>query len=238
MSVEFIPAAHVRAATQRIAAARQRAVDAHGAPPPSPDARYWEPLFEANAVEVLAALPAITLAAGFVVRYRFFGQRGHDLLVRPFVARARTDVDVVRQLLDWHAPPDSIASALAAAPTQDVELLYHHFAFPPTAVGVFEYWLAMQELWASARWIHSHVIASVAELSQMTARDGWEVVQPVETYEPAVVRTDAGARLAVLVFSPLRRFEVSLQQVEIGTDQSLRYADSILVASGPRGYVA
>ena len=169
MSVEFIPAAHVRSLTQRVQEARQRALDRHGVPPGELLAGYWEALFEANAAEVLAVLPAVTLHPGFVVRYRFFGQRGRDLLVRPFVARSTTDVDPVRRLLDWHPPPDSVASARAGVPTQDVDLLYRHFSFPPTAAAAFEYWLAMQELWASTLWVHSHLITSAVELSQITA---------------------------------------------------------------------
>ena len=235
--VEFIPAQHVRTLTRHLDAARQRALDHCGAPPQRSETAYWERLFEANAAEVLAALPEVTLPAGFVVRYRYFGQRGRDLLVRPFVARATTDVATVRQLLDWHAPPDSAAGAQATVPTQDVELLYRHFTFPRTAVGFFEYWVVMQELWASQRWAHSHVIASAAELSQITNGEGWEVLQPVEAYQPAVVRSDDGARLAVLLQCPLSRFEISLQQIDILADQSLRYGEPVLVASGPRGYL-
>ncbi|MBI4517893.1 MAG: hypothetical protein HY699_18970 [Deltaproteobacteria bacterium] len=235
MSVEFIPAADVHALRRRIEEARQRALDGHGAPAAEPQASYWEPLFEANAAEVLRALPQVQLAAGYSVRYRFYGQRGRDLLVRPFVARTGTDVDSVRQLLDWHAPPDSLVAA--AAPTQDVALLYRHFTFCATASGVFEYWLAMQELWASARWAHSHLVASAAELSQITASEGWDVVQPIAAYEPAVVRGESGARLAVLLQCPLGRCEITLQQIEIGADQALRYGDPVLVARGPKGYL-
>src|SRR5262249_20685148 len=159
----------------------------------------WQTIFETTAAEVLAALPAVQLTPGFVVRYRFFGQRGGDLLVRPFVARPTTDVEAVRRLLDWHPAPDSVAPADAHRPTRDVDLLYRHCSHEPTATGVFEYWLAMQELWASQRWAHSHVIASATELSQITAAPGWQVVHPVEVYEPAVVRSDGTARLAVLV---------------------------------------
>jgi len=223
--------------TRHVQEARQRVLDTHGVPPPNPDERYWESLFEANAAEALAAVPDVRLAEGFVVRYRFYGQRGRDLLVRPFVARPGTDVGTVRQILDWHAPPDSVASALAKAPTQDVELLYRHFSFPRTAAGFFEYWLAMQELWASARWVHSHVIASAEELSQITASGDWQVPHPVEVYEPAVVLGDTGARLAVLVECPLQRFEITLQQIEIGPDQSLHYGEPVIVAQGPKGYV-
>lgn len=236
MSVEFVPAAHVTQLTQRITEARQRALDRCGAAPQQPDSVYWEQLFETNAAEVLAVLPAVTLPAGFVVRYRFFGQRGHDLLVRPFVARASTDVASIRQIIDWHPPPDSVATALIGNPTQDVALLYRHFTFPRTAVGVFEYWIAMQELWASQRWAHSHLIASAADLSQITSGEGWDVVHPVEAYEPAVVLNDNAARLAVLIESPLRRFTINLEQIEIAADQSLRYGEPVLVASGPRGY--
>ena len=237
MSVEFIPAAQVRAVTRRIEEARQRALDRIGPAPAQPDAGYWEPLFEANAAEVLAVLPSVQLAPGFIVRYRFYGQRGRDLLVRPFVARRDTDVDTVRHLLDWHAAPDSVAAARAAVPTQDVELLYRHFSYADTAVGVFEYWLAMQELWASARWAHSHLIASADELSQITAGERWQIVHPVEAYEPAVVRGEHGARLAVLVQCPIGRFEIALQQIEIASDHSLRYAEPVIVAQGPKGYV-
>ncbi|HVN87609.1 MAG TPA: hypothetical protein VMW17_22460 [Candidatus Binatia bacterium] len=238
MSVEFVPATHVRAVTKRIEEARQRALDRIGpAPSQPPTAVYWEPLFEANAAEVLAVLPSVQLAAGYVVRYRFYEQRNRDLLVRPFIARPGTDVDTVRQLLDWHAPPDSVASARASAPTQDVDLLYRHFFFPDTAVGVFEYWLAMQELWASARWAHSHLIASADELSQITAADSWEVIHPVEAYEPAVVRGGHGARLAVLVECPIGRCEITLQQIQIHPDHSLQYAEPVIVAQGPKGYV-
>ncbi len=236
MSVEFIPAAHVRAVTARIHAARQRAADRCGAAPAQADARYWERFFETNAAEVLGVLPAVQLAPGFVVRYRFFGEQARDVWVRPFVARRDTDVDTVRRLLDWHPAPDSITSILTIFPTQDVELLYRHFSYPPTAVGAFEYWLAMQELWASQRWTHSHLIASAEELSQITAAEGWQVVHPVEAYEPAVVLGDGSARLAVLLHCPLGRFQITLQQVEVAVDRSLRFAEPILVASGPRGY--
>lgn len=237
MAVEFIPAAHARAITARVEAARQRALDRCGVPPAAPDAAYWQTLFETNAAEVLAAVPTVRITPGCVVRYRFFGQHGGDLLVRPFVARATTDVESIRQLIDWHPAPDSVAASEAHRPTQDVELLYRHCSYEPTATGVFEYWLVMQELWASQRWAHSHVIASAAELSQITANPGWEVVHPVEAYEPAVVRSDGAARLAVLVHCPLRSFEITLQQIEIAADHSLRYGVPVLVASGPRGYV-
>ncbi len=236
-SVEFIPAAHARALTARIEQARQRALDRLGPAPQTRTAAYWQQLFEANAAEVLSELRNVTLSAGFVVRYRFFGERGGDLLTRPFVARSGTDIEVVRQLIDWHPPPDSLPGALSSAPTQDEQLLYRHFSFPRTSPGFFEYWLVMQELWASARWAHSHLIVCAEELSQIVAGDGWEVVHPVETYEPAVVLGDPGARLAVLVQCRLARFSISLQQIDIDAAGCLRYADSILVASGPRGYV-
>jgi hypothetical protein len=237
MSVEFIPAAHVHGLAQRIIEARQRALERCGVAR-QPDPAYWEQLFEANAAEVLAVLPAVTLPTGFVVRYRFFEQRGQDLLVRPFVARSSTDIGTIRQLIDWHPAPDSVATALAGNPTQDVALLYRHFGFPRTAIGVFEYWLAMQEVWASQRWAHAHLIASAVDLSQITSAAGWEVVHPVEAYAPAVVLSDSGARLAVLIESPIRRFTITLEQIEIAADQSLRYGEPVLVASGPRGYQA
>lgn len=237
MSVEFIPAARVRDLVERLQAARQRAVDQCGPPAAgAASAEYWELLFERNAAEVMATVPAVTLPAGFVVRYRFFGMRERDLLVRPFVARAATDVDTVRRLLDWHAPPDSQPAGAAAGYAGDVELLYRHFEFPRTALGYFEYWLVLQELWASQRWAHAHLIASASELSQITGGPGWEVIEPVQVYEPAVVLAGADARLAVLVESPLERFAIHLEQIDIGLDQSIRYAPRVLVASGPKGY--
>lgn len=238
MAVEFIPAAHVQDLRQRLQAARQRAVDACGPPAAAADDHYWEELFERNAAEILAEIPSVTLPSGHCVRYRFFGMRERDLLVRPFVARTTTDVAMVRRLLDWHAPPDArCAEQAARAPLQDVDLLYRHFSFPRTAVGYFEYWLLLQELWASQRWAFAHLIASTAELSQLTADPGWEIVEAVHACEPAVVLDDGGARLAVLLQSPLERFTIHLEQIEIGTDQSIRYAAPALIASGPKGYL-
>ena len=236
MSVEFIPAAHVAEVTRRIQSARQSATASCGPAPREPSAVYWEGLFETNATRVLAEIGSVHLNPGFVVRYRFFGEHGGDLLVRPFVARATTDVDTVRQLIDWHPAPDSVAGSRMMA-TQDVELLYRHFDFPRTAVGFFDYWITMQELWASSRWVHSHLITSADELRRITAGDGWEVVHPVQAYEPAIVLTSDSAQLAVLLQSPLRRFAIHLEQIEIGADHAVGYGESVLVASGPRGYL-
>ena len=237
MSVEFVSVTHVRAALQRVHEARHRATEHVSLPGADPSPEYWQTLFEANASEILAALPDIVLPSGYVVRYRFFGRQGSDLLVRPFVARATTDVEGVRHLIDWHAAPDSLSFSGRHVPTQDVDLLYRHFSFPKTATGFFDYWLAMQELWASGRWTHSHVIASAAELGQITGGEGWELLHPVEAYEPAVVLAGDSARLAVLVQCPLNRFEINLEQIDVAADNSLHYAERILVAAGPRGYV-
>ncbi|MBI3781922.1 MAG: hypothetical protein HY270_00825 [Deltaproteobacteria bacterium] len=237
MSVEFVPADHVRVTLKNVHEARRRADDAVGSPGAEPGAEFWEALFEANAVEVLSTLPDVKLTAGHVVHYRFFGQRGSDLLVRPFVARATTDIEPVRRLIEWHAPPDSLNLAARHVPTQDVALLYRHFTFAMTAIGVFDYWVAMQELWASARWTHSHIIASAAELSQLTSDSTWQMLHSVEACEPAVVVDDHTARLAVLMGCPLNRFEITLQQIDLLSDKSLRYGDPILVAAGPKGYV-
>ncbi len=237
MAVDFIPAAHVHAVSQRIGAARQRAVDQCGPPPQVDDTNYWESLFEANAAEVLSSLPEIALTGGRVVRYRYFGRHGGDLLVRPFVAGRHTDVAPVRRVLDWHPAPDSILPGQRSQATQDVEFLYRHFAFDRTPVGVFDYWLAMQEIWASARWAHSHLIASADELSQITSAEGWEVAHPVQTYEPAVVDDGASWRIAALVQSPLVRHAIHLQQVGICSDHAVEYGEPLLVASGPRGYI-
>jgi hypothetical protein len=124
-----------------------------------------------------------------------------------------------------------------AAPTQDVELLYNRFSFPRTAEGYFQYWVVMQELWASARWAYSHVVASAEELTQLLQGQGWQLHREVERCEPAVVRHGNGASLAVLIHCPLQRFEVALHRIEIDPQQAIHYEDSILVASGPRGYI-
>jgi len=125
----------------------------------------------------------------------------------------------------------------ATPTTLDVELLYRHFDFPRTAVGFCDYWVTMQELWASSRWVHSRIITSADELSRITAGDGWDVVHQVQAYEPAIVLTSDSAQLAVLLQSPLRRFAIHLEQIEISADHAVRYGESLLVASGPRGYL-
>jgi hypothetical protein len=235
--VEFVAAAHVRERLARLYAARQQASEQVGGSGATADPAYWESLFEANAAAVLTAIDSVGLPDGLAVRYRCYGQHGRDLLVRPFVARSSTDVSAIRRLIDWHPPPDSMSLEQRHAPTQDVDLLYRHFQISRTADGVFDYWMVMQELWASARWTHSHVLASAEELSQITAAPGWEVLHPVEQYQPAVVCSGDASRLAVLVQCPLQRFEINLQQIDIDAQQALHYADPILVASGPRGWV-
>jgi hypothetical protein len=234
--VEHLDPALLRALRARVAEARRTASDAM--PEERRDAddpAYWQELFERNAAAVMAALPRVHLAPGHAVSYRFYGRRDGDLLVRPFITRAGSDLSAIRRLLDWHAPPDATAPSGGAA--QDAELLYRFLSHEDSAAGVFEYFLAVQELWASQRWIHSTVLADAAEFAQLTAGDDWRVDRPVERVEPAVVRGggDHGADLAVLVHSPLGRHAVTFHRVRIAADRSLEFAESLLVASGPRG---
>jgi hypothetical protein len=235
--VDLIPASHVRETLQRVHAARQRAGEVAGPPPRDPDGRYWESWFEANAAAALEAVQSVTLSEGFTVRYRCYGAQGRDLRIRPFVARTGTDVTTIRRLIDWHPPPDSMSQQERHTPTQDIELLYRHFRFARTPTGIFDYWLVMQELWGSARWTHSLLIASAEEMSQLTSAEGWKILHAVERYEPAAVIGDESARLAVLVHCPLERFTIQLLQIDIDAQQALHYAEPILVASGPRGWV-
>lgn len=234
--VEHLDPAAVRALRDAVAAARRAASeDMPEARQHADDPSYWQQLFERNAAAVLAVLPRVRLAAGHAVRYRFYGQRGGDLLVRPFVTRAGTDLSAVLKLLDWHAPPDASAPA-SGGTSQDVELLYRHFTFEPTAAGAFEYFLAVQELWASQRWIHSTVLADAAELAQVIAGGDWRLDRPVERVEPAVVRGAAdGTQIAVLVHSPIGRHAVTFHRVRIASDQALEFAESLQIAAGPRG---
>jgi hypothetical protein len=237
MSVRHVSAAHVQERMRGLVEARQRALEKHPSPGDPPPTAYWEALFESNAAEALATVPNVTLPSELAVRYRFFGQRGRDLLVRPFVARPGTDVEAVRRLMDWHPAPDSCAPALAARATRDVDLLYRHFSFPWDERGVFDYWTVMQEIWASARWAHAHVIGSAIELATLTSAEDWELQRPVETCEPAVVLDETSARLGVLVHDALDRHSVVLQQIEIAADKAVRYGTAVVVATGPRGYV-
>lgn len=237
MPVQFVSADVVRDLQQRILAARHRASEQleGSISPERPE--YWEHVFESNAAAVLSALPRVRLKPDYVVRYRFYGRRGADLLVRPFVTRATTEIETIRQLIDWHAPPDSVAPALRSRTNRDVDFLYRHFEFDTSAEGHFEYWLAMQELWGSARWVHSTVIADAEQLGELTAEGEWEIDQTLERCEPAFVRDDEVARLAVCVFCRLERQTIALYQVEIHADQRIEFANAIPVARGPRGYV-
>lgn len=200
------------------------------------DAAYWQQVFEANAAALFGNLERVHLTPGYVVRYRFYGRRGNDFRIRPFVARADTDVSSMMRLLDWHEPPDAARSGEAGI-GRDIELLYGHFTLEPSAAGAFEYWLAMQELWASQRWIHSTVIVDAEHFAQLTASPDWIVERPVERVEPAVIRDGDGSHIAVLVHCPIDRHLVTFHRVRITAQQAVVYAESILVAHGPRGYV-
>jgi hypothetical protein len=235
MAVEHVTPALVHDLGDRVARARRRASEQ--LPESRQDAdnpAYWQQVFEANAAALLAALERVRLADAHIVRYRFYGRRGNDLLVRPFVTRAGTDVSAMLRLLDWHPAPDS---ARATDTGRDVELLYRHFRFEPSAAGVFEYWVAMQELWASQRWVHSTIIADAEQFAQLTAAPDWEMERPVERVEPAVIRDGDSSQIAVLVHCPLERHMVTFHRVRIAPEQSIEFAESILVAHGPRGYL-
>jgi len=236
MAVEHLTPTLVGALTSRIACARRSASEqCPETRDQADDPAYWQRVFEANAAALLAALERVRLAAGHVVRYRVYGRRRGDVLVRPFVARAGTDVSALLRVLDWHPAPDSGATPAGG---RDTELLYRHFAFDAGAAGAFEYWLAMQELWASQRWIHSTIVADAEQFAQLTAAPDWWVERPVERVEPAVIRADDAYQIAVLVHCPVDRHTVTLHRVRIAADQSIDFAESILVAHGPRGYLA
>jgi hypothetical protein len=236
--VEFVPSAEVHLLQGRIATARKLASDGAAQGDLSPDEPvYWQQLFESNAGAVLDTLGRVRLPSDRMVRYRFYGRRGADLLVRPFVARTGTDVSTIRQLIDWHPPPDSLARSVTAAPTRDVEFLYRHFTYERSARGCYEYWIAIQELWASARWVHSRVIADADEFAAVVQADQWRLNHEVERYEPAVVVEEETIQLAVLLFCPLERQAVTLHRIEIGADQDVRFVEAIDVAIGPRGYL-
>jgi hypothetical protein len=237
MLVEHLAPAVVDDISDRVARARRAASEQfpesrHRAD----DASYWQEVFEANAAALLAGLERVRLAPGHVVRYRFYGRRGSDFLVRPFVLREGSDPSAMLRVLDWHAPPDSTRATEVGA-GRDAELLYQHFQFEPSAAGVFEYWVAMQELWASHRWIHSAVIADVERFTQLTATPDWKVERPVERVEPAIIREGDASQIAVLVHCPLERHMVMFHRIRIGPDHAIEFAESIVVAHGPRGYL-
>jgi hypothetical protein len=221
MAVEHLPPAVVSDLADRIARARRMVSDQlPESRQRADDPAYWQELFETNAGALLGALERVRLADGYAVRYRYYGRRGNDFLIRPFVLRAGVDASAVLRLLDWHPPPDATRGAHSSA-GRDVELLYQHFRFEPSAAGAFEYWIAMQELWAT----------------QLTSAPDWQVERPVERVEPAVIREGDASQIAVLVHCPLERHIVMFHRVRVGPDQSIEFAESILVAHGPRGYL-
>ena len=237
MAVEHLSPRLVHDLGDRVARARRRASEQlPESREHADDPGYWQRVFEANAAALLAGLERVHLADGHLVRYRYYGRRRTDFLVRPFVARAGTDVSAMLRVLDWHPAPDSVHVSDSGS-GRDVELLYRHFRFEPSAAGVFEYWLTMQELWASQRWIHSTIIADAEQFAQLTAAPDWEVERPVERSEPAVIRDGDASQIAVLVHCPLERHMVMFHRVRIAADQSIEFAESILVAHGPRGYL-
>lgn len=238
MQVEFVPTETVRSVRAAIEGARESMI-APDATPGDDETGYWESVFEHHAAAVLAALGGVRIEPGHVVRYRYYGRQGRDLLVRPFVAREGTDVEGVRRILDWHPAPDTVVPSRRGAPSADADLLYRHFHFEPTAVGYFRYWAAMQELWASARWIHSRIIADAVEFAEVLRPPGWQVSNPPERFEPAVILEEGrAAQLAILLYCPLDTQSVTLSQVRIDPDRCLHQIESVPVAHGPRGYLA
>jgi hypothetical protein len=238
MEVETLSGDDVRDSVAAVERAHQQvgeAIPANRDDADSPE--HWQAILEANAAAVIGALEHVSLTPGYVVRYRFYGRQDGEARVRPFVARASTDVDAVRAALDWHTPPDSGPVTQRLRANRDADLLYKHFSFADSALGVFQYWLAMQEIWASAAWVHTRVVADRADFAELVSGADWQVEREVESYQPVVVRRPDGANLAALLYSPLQRHAIVLQQVEIQADNALHFAAAITVASGPRGYL-
>lgn len=238
MSVDFVSPVEVEDILRRVEEARSSGESQRPESTPN-STEYWQEVFEVNAACVLAALPRVHLETAHIVRYCFYGRQGSDLLVRPFVARPATELSAVRALIDWHPPPDSIAPAMLHRPTRDVDFLYRYFTFEPSPVGYFEYWVAMQELWASARWVHSRVIADSIQFDAVTTDREWRVDQKLERYEPAVITDEEeGVQLAVLLYGQLKTRTITLHRIQIGADRGITFLESIPVAYGPRGYLA
>ncbi len=241
MAVEFVSADFVHRLIKNVAEARTRALQGFERMPPPGDTHeplFWEGVLEANAARVLDALTHTRITPGAAVRYRFYENRGGDLRIRPFVLRQGSDASIARRVLEWHRPPDAQARGMPATADRDAELLYRHFQIERTAEGVFEYWFAMQEIWASSYWAHARVIASPDELGQLTASPDWQILQAVDHCAPAVVlESQETSHLAVLVYSRVRQESVTLEQVRIPADQRIAYTASTLVATGPAGYL-
>ncbi len=239
MNVETLTSEEVRAAVAAVQEAHRKVgEEVPGSRHEEDDPAHWQTILEANALAVLGALDHVSIEDGFVVRYRFYERHQNEIRVRPFVARRTTDVELVRAALEWHPPPDSGTAIEKLRANRDAGLLYRHFDFTDSAIGVFQYWLAMQEIWASAAWVHTRVVADREHFAEIVTSGDWQVEQSVESYQPMVVRRGEGAHLALLLYSPLERHSIGLQQVEIRPDKSIVFADPITVAAGPRGYVA
>ncbi len=240
MEVEALQPTDVRESLAAIATAHQTVTqDVPDSRQGGDDPDYWESILEANAAAVLERLPCAALEDGYAVRYRFFERSEAELRVRPFVARTTTDVSAVRAALIWHPPPDGGLASERMRHSRDAELLYQHFSYTPSALGAFQYWLAIQEIWASGAWVHTQVIVDHAHFAEVVSGPDWQVLREVESYEPAVVRgADASAHLATLLYSPLHRHSIAMQRIEIKPDHSVVYAEPITVAAGPRGFVA
>lgn len=235
MTVEALAPALVRDCSARIEAARTAAVAAVGGDAGAPG--YWESVFERNAAEVLQRFPEVRLPPGSVVRYVYYGRERTDLLIRPLVTRSGLDLHEVRDHLDWHAAPDSVAR-MDGRPTRDVELLYRHFAFERTAIGYFTYWVVLQEIWGSARWVHSRLLADREAFETLLRSGGWQVHQDIERFEPcAVLDPVGGCDLVVLCHGWLLANTVELVRVRIDADQAIRFHEPVLIASGPKGYL-
>jgi len=237
--VETLAPGDVRAALAAIERAHQSVTrEVQDSRQGGDDADYWQGILETNAAAVIDSLEHVRLADDYAVRYRFFERRENELRVRPFVARATTDVTAVRAALAWHAPPDSGPVDQRLRANRDADLLYKHFSFADSAIGVFHYWLAMQEVWASADWVHTRVVTDRQHFAEIVGSADWQIEQEVETHAPLVLRRPEGAHLAMLLYSPLHRHSIALQQIEIDAGRGIVFAEPITVAAGPRGYIA
>lgn len=233
--VTALAVAEVRAALAAVATARAGAEAAAGAAGAS-EPQSLQRLLEANAAAVIESLPGVRLADDYAVRYCVFAEAEQEVRVRPFVARRGTDVDAVRAALAWHPAPDCAPTSRRHGADRDVDLLYRHFSFASTPIAVFQYWLAIQEIWASTAWVHTTVLADASDFATIVANPDWRVEIQPDSYQPVVASDGFEHHVAALLYSPLRRHTIAMQTVTIDRERRVVFGDAVTVAVGPRGY--
>lgn len=131
-----------------------------------------------------------------------------------------------------------IVDRLATPYVEAGQPLFPFFDVERTAAGVFEYWLIVSEILASAAWHVTKLIAEPGEYDDALRRmQSPQIVRaiPPPLLPSAELRDDGTALLEVTLYTRAGEERIERRTLALGTDNEFRFHGRVLLAEGRGG---